>query len=84
MSKRSRRQYQDDDGRVVANMNVEGMPGYRSDRTGDNASGPPPPPTRRETRSLMTNAVLAALLIGAVFLLAAGLLILFCTNVWLK
>ncbi len=29
---RQRKQYEDDDGRTIADMNVEGMPWYRADR----------------------------------------------------
>ena len=95
----ARRQYDDDDGRRIADMNVEGMPWYdggtkhlfRNNRkpgsVGADSEGqgtPPEPLTKKETRSLIWNALLAALLIGGIFAAAFALLILFCVFVWFK
>lgn len=43
-----------------------------------------PPLTPRETRSLMIQSVLAALVIGLIFLAAIFLFILFSLHIWLK
>ncbi len=77
-----RRHYDDDDGRVIAPMNVEGMPWYAEKRSAP--PGSPPQLSRRENRALLGGVVRAALLVSAVF--AAGYLafILFCTNVWFR
>ena len=81
----SRKNYADDDGRVIANMNVEGMPDYSPHQPLSDSNGQElPPPTKAEMRSLMANAVLAALAIAGVFILAMFLFILFCTEVWFR
>ena len=94
----ARRQYDDDDGRTIADMNVDGMP-WSGDRRGalrrivsrrqeeDGGQAPDPDEqqlSKRETRSLIFGALLAALAIGAVFAVAAVLFILFCVYVWFK
>ena len=71
----------DDDGWVIADMNVEGMPGYRPGRRDGNASSLPPP-TKKETRALMASTLVGALLIAGIFFGAFALLILFMTQVW--
>lgn len=78
----------EDDGRVVAPMNVEGMPWFvnqddrlkQSPQEGENE---PIKLTRKETFSLIGGVMLAVLLVGGVFLLGYFLFILFSTNVWL-
>ncbi len=65
---RKRRVYEDDDGRTIADMNVEGMPWYdraRRDRTEDGK--PKPPMDRSQRRATIFAVVLAALLIALVF-----------------
>ena len=65
---RKRRVYEDDDGRTIADMNVEGMPWYdraRRDRTEDRK--PKPPMDRSQRRATIFAVVLAALLIALVF-----------------
>ena len=84
----------EDDGRPVANMNVEGMPWYSRSftavrkRTGDRKASDhtivDPPITPRETRNLMIQSVVAALVIGLIFLAAIFLFILFSLHVWLR
>ena len=81
---RKRKQYEDDDGRVIANMNVDGMPWFLSDalknkgKTGSDMSDL----TKEESRELVKGAVKAGLLIAGIFVLAALLFILFCIYVW--
>ena len=99
----ARRQYDDDDGRRIADMNVDGMPWYDGSRKhlfrnngnrerigadfSDASSGqgiPSEPLTKKETRSIILNALLAALAIGGIFIAVFALLILFCVFVWFK
>ena len=81
---RKRKQYEDDDGRVIANMNVDGMPWFLSDalknkgKTGSDMSDL----TKEESRELVKGAVKAGLLIAGIFVLAALLFILFCIYIW--
>ena len=82
---RKKKTYDDDDGRVIANMNVDGMPWYmdastkvrRSDSDFEELG-------KGETWELVKGAVKAGLLIGSVFLVACFLFILFCVFVWFR
>lgn len=81
----------EDDGRVIANMNIEGTPWYVAEENKDRASEkvhttatPTTTPTRKETFHLITGALTAGLMIGFVFILAFLVFILFCTKIWLK
>ena len=70
-----------DDGRVIADMNVPGMPWYKerrddvsSDKTKkDNKINKMKPPTRQETVDIMIGGTFAALLVG--LLLCAGIVL---------
>lgn len=80
-----RRLHDDDDGRVIANMNVDGMPWYqRSERhpwrssKGSDFSDL----TKEETREIVKGALKASLVIVGIFILAMFLFILFCLYVW--
>jgi hypothetical protein len=88
MSNQPKNQYEDDDGRVICSMDVEGMRWHdkktrREERVvrraaqGDQL-------TRSEARRYTWYATLAGLLIVAVFSLAWVLFILFCTQIWLR
>lgn len=85
----------DDDGRPVADMNVDGMPWYgrpfgfgrrKTDRDQKRSEyiGHDPPLSPRETRNLMIQSVVAALVIGLIFLTAIFLFIMFSLHVWLR
>lgn len=75
--------YDDDDGRVIANMNIEGTPWYvKENREKDNSSSEVP--DMKETYHIMKGALAAGLLIGFVFIAAFFLFLLFCTRVWFK
>jgi len=58
-----------DDGRVIASMDVEGMPWRRADKKGLGAGDGPkrPPLSPHETRWMILGALKAALVIGGVF-----------------
>ncbi len=76
-----------DDGRVIANMNVEGMPWYQDvPRTdyGKEEKEPPLKLTRREKAAMMRGVMGAALLVAFIFITVFGLFLLFCVFVWFK
>ena len=84
-----------DDGRVVAPMNVEGMPWYtpgketRAIRGGDDAgagdgAGFTVKLTRRENIAFTFGVLKAVLLVTVVFIGSLFLFILFCTNIWFR
>ncbi len=79
---------EEDDGRVICSMDVEGMPWHdkreRRQRNAARLSAVGEPMTRSETRRYIWNAVLAGLSIAAAFSLTWVLLILFCIHVWFR
>ena len=81
-----RRLHDDDDGRVIANMNVDGMPWYqRSERQTlgrSKGSSDFSDLTKEETREIVKGALKASLLIAGVFIAAMLLFILFCLYIW--
>ncbi|MBO7739253.1 MAG: hypothetical protein J6S18_02690 [Oscillospiraceae bacterium] len=84
---RKRKQYDDDDGRVIANMNVDGMPWYqRSERklfgAHSNRGSDFSDLTKEDTREIIKGALKASLLIAGIFILAMLLFILFCLYIW--
>ena len=80
-----KKSYDDDDGRVIANMNVDGMPWYlRDQKKAASSNSNMEDLTKEETRAIIWGTVKAGLLIAGVFLLAALIFILFCIHVWFK
>ncbi len=81
-----------DDGRVIANMNVEGMPYLfrrRARRAFDEfgqkkQKSDPIELTKKEKRAIGAGAASAILLVGVVFIAAFGLFLLFCAKVWFR
>ncbi|MBQ8075842.1 MAG: hypothetical protein IJ237_07650 [Oscillospiraceae bacterium] len=71
----------EDDGRTIANMNVDGMPWYEPNRQ-DPDSTEKLEMTREEQRWLIGGALKAALFVGAVFAVVYFLFLLFCTKIW--
>lgn len=86
--KKPRKPVEGDDGRVIAPMNVEGMPWYTESTTPKTEESErekqPVEMTREESRAFMWGVMKATLLICSVFCVAAALFILFCTEIWLK
>lgn len=89
MAKR-RKEYDDDDGRTIASMNVEGMPWY-APNTPQSGKGkaesekePPLDLTKEEKRALTAGTLKAALLVWLIGAGIFGLFILFCYFVWLR
>ena len=90
MKKRKKRIYDDDDGRTIASMNVDGMPWNRGgadlapsdaekDETREELML-----TASEKRAMAGGVFAAAFLVAGVFILAGFLFILFCVKVWLR
>lgn len=82
------RKYDDDDGRVICNMDVEGMRWHdkrvrRESREARRISQGDQM-TKSEARQFTWYAVLAGLLIAAVFSVTWILFILFCTEIWFR
>jgi len=75
--KNRRREYDDDDGHVIAPMNVEGMPWYRKDPVGANTEPQKEPEyTKEQTWYIIAGTLKAALLIAGAFIVGLGLFIL--------
>ncbi len=74
-----------DDDRVVANMNIDGMPwSAKGSPMYDQAGKGAPELTKKEKRLFTRSAVLAGLLVGAIFIIILFLFILFSINVWFR
>ena len=87
----NRKIHEDDDGRVIANMNVDGMPWHIRDgmlRREKEQSTPNrldfSDLTEDETREIVKGTMKAALLIGSAFMVGIGLFLLFCVFVWFR
>ena len=74
----------EDDGRTIADMNVDGMPWYHRSQPGipDGNQGRQEPMTREEQRIYTWAAVKAGLLVVLVFAVIFFLFLLFCDFVW--
>lgn len=82
---KQRKTYDDDDGRVIANMNVDGMPWFvESARKKQESSGSELDLNKEETKYVIWGAMKAGLLIAGVFILGALIFILFCLFVWFR
>ena len=79
-----RKKYDDDDGRVIANMNVDGMPWYVDAARKKEASSQELDLTKEESKAVLWGTVKAGLLIASVFVVAALIFILFCIHVWFR
>lgn len=85
MKERKMPQHDDDDGRVICSMDVEGMSALAEGSQGrkhqSESSQNGVELTKSEVRSLTASALLAALVIGAIFSLTWVLFTLFLTHV---
>lgn len=82
------KKYEDDDGRIICNMDVEGMrwsgnKALRNEKEKHNAARGEQM-TRSEARRFTWYAVLAGLLVASVFSVTWVLFILFCTKIWFR
>ena len=85
MEPRKRREDPEDDGKTIANMNVDGMPWYNrytADRPEQDPDAEPTPMTREEQRMYTWAAIKAGLLVVLIFAVVFGLFIAFCDFVW--
>lgn len=83
MSRKPKRTYDDDDGRTIAPMNIEGMPWYKPEAPERRPDGTEPEPlTKEEARMYTLAAVKAGLTIASVFGIAIYLFLLFCDKIW--
>ncbi|MEG1923331.1 MAG: hypothetical protein RR307_02625 [Clostridia bacterium] len=74
-----------DDGRVIAPMNVDGMPWYNKDYEKNKEKiNKQPPLTREESRLIMSSVVKGVLVICGIFTIAALIFIAFCVFIWFK
>jgi len=84
MSKK-KKTFEGDDGRVVAKMNVDGMPWYmRGEKKEPSANSELDDLSKEETWAIIKGTVKAGLLIGSVFFVVFLLFILFCVFVWFR
>ena len=74
----------EDDGRTIADMNVDGMPWTMRRRETPDEGAPRTPMTKEELRAYTWAAVKAGLLIVLIFAAAFGLFIAFCDFVWFR
>lgn len=82
------KKFDDDDGRVICDMDVEGMRWHDQRARREKAAQRPVPQgdqlTQSESRRFTWNAILAGLSIVLVFSATWVLFILFCTQVWFR
>ena len=88
-------QYDDDDGRTICNMDVDGMPWQKNilrpevkvnDENGEAAEAIVQQPvilTNKETRMFAFNGILAGLVVALAFAAFMILFTFFCTKIWL-
>lgn len=82
---KERKRYEDDDGRTIARMDVDGMPWYIAKARQERSESREPLHLSRGERWALFKGVLAAvLLIGLAFVAAFTLFIFFADLVWLK
>jgi hypothetical protein len=88
MVKKSNKQIEEDDGRVISNMNVEGMrwydDGIRRKHSEVRKISAGNQLTRSEARRFTWSAILAGLSVVGVFSVGWVLFILFCTQIWFR
>lgn len=75
-----------DDGRTIANMNVEGMPWYNPVKKNPSEQKDTElySPSAKETLSIMGGVLKAAMLVALVFVAVFALFICFCYFIWFK
>ncbi|MBQ3356870.1 MAG: hypothetical protein IJG45_07165 [Oscillospiraceae bacterium] len=81
---KKRREFEDDDGRQIANMNVDGMPWYmpKSSSSADSDHSEPVELTREEKWSLYGGILKAVLLVSAAFIGVYFLVVFLLTRIW--
>ena len=85
MAEEKKKSFDGDDGRVVAKMNVDGMPWYmKGMKKNAPENNDMSDLSKEETWEIIKGTVKAALLIGSVFFVVFLLFILFCIFVWFR
>lgn len=89
MARKKRREYADDDGRVIADMSVEGMPRRvtrrcEEVREKEKRKNNTLDIDKSEKKSIIKGVLLAYAVLGLVLFGAAALFLLFCTKIWFK
>ena len=85
MTRNKDRLPEEDDGRTIAPMNVEGMPWYTPERPGSwETTGGEDDWSRRELRFFTWGALKAALLVVGVMCVGLILFVLFCQFIWFR
>jgi hypothetical protein len=90
MVQQAKKQYEDDDGRVICSMDVAGMRWHdKRVRREEKAAKKNNIPlgnqmTRAESKQYTRYAMLAGLVIASIFSIAWILFVLFCTEIWFK
>ena len=84
MFHKRKRVYDDDDGRVIADMNIEGTPWYKQDLLPQQPNREPIELTKEEKRAMIGGMLKAAFLVVGVIVTVYLLFILFCLYVWLR
>jgi hypothetical protein len=85
MIKRKRKVYDDDDGRVIAPMNVEGMPWYNPYKKSSGGDGAPKEKISwRETIRMIFRLYAAVIPIALAFIVGFAALIFFMVFVWFR
>ena len=83
--KKKERVYDDDDGHVIAPMNIEGMPWYRKEMPGEDGKKSENQFTKEQRRYVILGTLKAGLLIGLAFIAVFALLILImCIVAWAR
>lgn len=85
MRKRPKKQYPDDDGRVIASMDILDDPSRKARPTEEEKKAYQEAPlTKKETFNIIASALAAALLIGLIFVVIFGIFIFILTRFWIK
>lgn len=80
---KKRREYDDDDGRTIANMNVDGMPWYvPKQKNSESSDSEPVYLSGKEKLSMYFGVLKAVALVSGVFILGYLLVILLLTRIW--
>lgn len=76
----------EDDGRVIAPMNVEGMPWFapKGPEISNLGNGSPQELSKEEAKAYRGAALKAGLAVAGVFVLSFFLFVLFCVKVWFR
>lgn len=84
-----KRNEEEDDNRVIADMNIDGMQPHNVMRWDipvkplyEESKMPVPELSKKEIRRITASATLGGLLIGTIFLIIFFLFIMFCIHIW--